>query len=181
MKVNLKTIPLVLLGLLSLSACGESEPHQEEHNQEEHNQNPPTGRVYENDSDAKLCIIERQDYDSLNSASVSLNETSELEMVVGLFLLSYAGRGPLLEQSCSVELDDDTLIVESRIAFGPDTPSQGDSAVNDERFMACDIPALTAGTYQVIHGDSTYTVTIPSEGNLDCGASLFNSFYLLDE
>ena len=178
--MKLKIAALLLFGLFGLSACGEPEPTSQEEN-EENNEVPRTGTVYENDSDAELCVVERGDYDSLTAESVSLDETSELEMVVGLFLLSHAGQGPLLEQYCSVELNDDTLIVESRIAFGPSTPSQGDSTVNDERFMACDVPSLATGTYQVVHGDSTYTLTIPSETNLDCGASLFNSFYLLDE
>ena len=181
----LKCTALALLSSLALFGCGEpnssSEHEQEQQEQEENTPIPRVGQTYENDSDAKLCIVEKGDYDSLTADTVALDETSEMEMVVGLFLLSYGGRGEILEQSCSVELDGETLTVESRIAFGPSTPSSGDSVVNDERFMVCDLPALSPGEYEVHHGESTYTLTIPSDSNLDCGDSLFNTFWLPQE
>lgn len=161
---NLLLISAALI-VVAAFGCGETEVT---------NDNERPGQAYENDPNAKLCVVPQGEYMQSTSAEVTLEEDAPLEMIVGLSLVGSVERGAFIEEYCTVELDGETLVVESRVAFGPGSPSSGtDSAYLDPRFMACDMPALAPGEYDVVHGESTFTLTIPSDENLDCGDNLF--------
>jgi hypothetical protein len=64
--------------------------------------------------------------------------------------------------SCTATVEGDRIIVESRAGY---TRKSGNVCTDDCGFLhaACETPPLTAGTYQVDHGDDTITLSIPSE------------------
>ena len=156
-----RLFPLVIFlcaSLIYLTACGLG---------------ATSARIYEDDSRAKLCLVERSQRADAASEELILPEETPLEMILALEMIGSSDRGPLIHESCSVELDGETLVVSSVVEFDRGTRSGGDSVFLDNRILYCDAPALEAGEYEVVHGESTYTLTVPSESNLDCGDHQF--------
>ncbi len=155
-------ISLLCLAIFLFTACGEVVTGT-----------PTSAQIYENDETAKLCLVESGEYEDSVTDEVILPEDAPLEMMIIVDLIGSADRGPLIEESCSVELDDTTLVVNSLIEFDRGTQTGTDSAFLDTRLIFCEAPSLSAGDYDVVHGENSYTLTIPSETSLDCGDQSF--------
>lgn len=151
-----KLTPLAALVLL-VTACSSAEP-----------------AIFDDSPDSKLCITKADRGSDISEESVTLEDGDSLTMHVGLFTVLH-GEGPLLENHCSVALVDDVLEVHSHFEFGPreEKPS-GEMSTPWHVGAECDVPALQDGTYEVVHGDSSTSLSIPSDANLDCGDDVFD-------
>ncbi|RAL23963.1 hypothetical protein DL240_07385 [Lujinxingia litoralis] len=134
--------PLLPLSLALLIACGESEP---------------TLVSYEDEGE--VCLNR-----SLQADDAPLQEGAPLSVRVELpvCLSSSCTSAPVT--SCELSLEDHTITLSSHASY-LDTSQPLGSCTADcgLLFAECELPALAAGQYTLIHGEHTYTFAIPSE------------------
>lgn len=134
---------------------------------------PEEPAIFDDSPDSKLCITKADRGSDITEESVTLEDGDSLTLHVGLFTVLH-GEGPLVENHCSVALQEDVIEVHSYFEFGPrDEKPSGELSTPWHVGAECDVPTLEEGTYEVVHGDSSTSLSIPSDGNLDCGADVF--------
>ncbi len=197
MMMNRYALALLVATFCVLPACGgdddPTDSNQNQSNQNQSNQNQSENnnsntehpsRIYEDHDDSTLCLVPRGELSMVLDEEVDIEADQDLTLAVTIFLLTWSGSGSVIEEYCTVELEEDqTLRVHTYVAYGQGgSSSGGDSTAPDRRFFECDAPALEAGQYSVIHGEQTFQLEVPSQSNLDCGDSEFNQFsHLFDD
>jgi len=75
----------------------------------------------------------------------------------------------LVDSSCSVSLDGDTLTIEASGTI----ESQGRTCTADcgQSLVTCETPPLPAGTYTLVYGDSTASLEVPSLETRTCAGT----------
>ena len=124
--------------------------------------------VFENSPTALTCLLDR---DAPEDPTIQADVPLELVVFDECRPTSIRQGHRFIDGWCTAEPNRELLEVESRAEFEYERNRWGGNVASSAcagEMLRCEVPALPAGEYELVHGTESTPFSVPSEDNLDC-------------